>query len=523
MTATVDAPTGMVASADERASAAGVEVLRSGGTAVDAAIAANAVLTVTAPHLCGMGGDLFALVQDQHSVPVALNASGRAGGGADPDGLRAAGHTVMPLYGDVRSVTVPGCVDGWVALHDRFGRLPLAEVFAAAIGFAEDGFTVSPLLAAAAPVLRGNAGAGELAEATEAGTVVRRAGVARALRAVAGQGRDGFYLGEFGRGLVRLADGLFGAEDLSRGNADWVEPIGVDALGHRVWVTPPNSQGYLVGLGLAIADGLELPEDPHDPSWAHLLIESARRAGYDRPKLLHEGFDAAQVLSREEVERRRGLIDREHAAGIPDPTAAGDTTYLCAAEHGGLAVSLIQSNASGFGSRIFEPATGIGLHNRGLGFSLRPGHPAEYRPGRRPPHTLAPALITRPDGSPRALVGTMGGDTQPQILLQVITRLLHHGQSPAEAVGAARWRIGNSNGFDTWREPERAPIDVEEAAPAAWDRLEAKGHKVNRVPAGIGHAHVIEMDAAGYLAGAADPRTVIGSVQARSRTRPAGA
>ncbi|WP_211207370.1 gamma-glutamyltransferase family protein [Stackebrandtia nassauensis] len=505
----------MVVSADERASAAGVEVLRGGGTAVDAAIAANAVLAVTAPHLCGMGGDLFAVVQDGDSAPVALNASGRAGSGADPEGLRAAGYGVMPLFDDVRSVTVPGCVDGWVALHERFGRLALAEVFAAAVGFAEDGFGASPLLASAVPVLRGKAGAEELAEATWAGAVVRRGGVARALRAVAAEGRDGFYCGEFGRGLVRLADGLFSVEDLRRGSADWVSPIGVDAVGHRVWVTPPNSQGYLVGLGLAIADGLPLPDDPDDPLWAHLLIEAARRAGCDRPELLHEGFDAGVVLSPEEVGRRRGLIDPGQAAGMPDSAAAGDTTYLCAAEHGGLAVSLIQSNASGFGSRIFEPGTGIGLHNRGLGFSLLPGHPAEYRPGRRPPHTLAPALVTRRDGSTRALVGTMGGDTQPQILLQVITRLLRHGQSPAEAVGAARWRIGNSNGFDTWRDGERAPIELEEAAPDAWDRLEAKGHLVNRVPTGFGHAHVIEMDDSGQFAGAADPRTVIGSAQGR--------
>ncbi|HZE40054.1 MAG TPA: gamma-glutamyltransferase [Stackebrandtia sp.] len=512
MSTTSYSPSGMVVSADQRASRAGSDILRVGGGAVDAAIAANAVLAVTAPHLCGLGGDLFALVHRDGSSPLALNASGRSGQGADPSGLRAEGHATMPLFDDIRTVTVPGCVDGWLALHADHGTLTLEELFAPAIALADNGFEVSPLLAKVAVLAKGKAGAGDIAAAGGTDTI-RRPGVARTLRAIAEHGRAGFYHGEFGEGLLKLGEGLFTASDLERDNADWVEPLGVNVFGHRVWTAPPNSQGYLLALGLAVADGLDLPESPDDPSWAHLLIEASRVAGYDRPRLLHEGFDAAGLLASDEVERRRGLIDPAHRAGLGHPAGDGDTTYLCAADSSGRGVSLIQSNASGFGSRIFEPSTGIGLHNRGLGFSLVPGSPAEYSPGRRPPHTLAPAVVTRPNGRLRALVGTMGGDSQPQILTQVITRLLHGGQSPAEAIDAPRWRIANRNGFDTWADPGSTVIDMELAAPDSWNALESLGHRVSRVPDTFGHAQLIEADAAGMFDGAADPRARIGAVE----------
>ncbi|WP_405146159.1 gamma-glutamyltransferase [Sphaerisporangium sp. NBC_01403] len=509
---------GMVCTVDHLASTAGLSMLDQGGSAADAAIAANAVLAVTAPHACGLGGDLFALVHEGGGAPQALNASGRSGSGADPGRLRAEGHDRMPFQRDIRSVPVPGCADGWMALHARYGRLPLAELFAPAIRYADEGFPASPLLAPAAAVLPG------VDAALAPGDLIRRPGVARTLETLAADGRDGFYLGEFGKGLLALGrDGAAGGSgegeyteaDLERVNADWVEPLRARAFGHDVWTIPPNSQGYLLLLALAIADRLDLPRDPSDPLWAHLLAEAARAAGHDRPDVLFEGASVDGVLAS--AAERRATIDPSRRARLRDLTSSGDTTYLCAVDSEGMGVSLIQSNAAGFGSMLFEPATGINLHNRGIGFSLVPGHPAEYGPGRRPPHTLAPALVTRPDGSLRAVLGTMGGDSQPQILLQVVARLLASGESPGQAIGAPRWRVGPGlTGFDAWSEPDEASLDVEQGA--GWtEGLQERGHPVRGLPYGgaFGYAHLIDVRPDGVLAGAADPRALISSAAGR--------
>ncbi|MDA0636886.1 gamma-glutamyltransferase [Nonomuraea sp. MCN248] len=511
----------MVCSIDHLASAAGVTALDRGGSAADAAIAANAVLAVTSPHMCGLGGDLFALVHDG-SAPAggapggtvrALNASGRAGSGADAGRLRGEGHRLMPHRLDVRSVPVPGCVDGWLALHARYGRLPLAELFAPAIRLARDGFPASPLLAPRVRDVADRPGAADLAGVRTAGDRVRRPGVARALEAVAAGGRAGFYLGEFGEGLLELGAGEYTRADLERAHADWVEPLRVRAFGHDVWSAPPNSQGYLLLLSLGILDGLDLPHSTTSAAWAHVLAGAARAAAHDRVAVLHE--HATGLLSPAEIERRRAAAGRRD---LPVPAADGDTTYLCAVDGDGLGVSLIQSNASGFGSFLFEPRTGINLHNRGIGFSLEPGHPAEYGPGRRPPHTLTPALVTRPDGSLRAVAGTMGGDAQPQILLQVLTRLLRHGQDPGAVIAAPRWRFGSDTGFDTWQRAKSAEGTVVELEDGTgWqDGLSALGHRVSPVPGGaFGHAHLIEVLPDGMLAGAADPRSLTGAAIGR--------
>ena len=465
-----------------------------------------------------MGGDLFALVHTPDGV-VALNGSGRAGSGADPEALRDAGFTAMPFRHDVRSVTVPGCVDGWIALHERFGSLPLADLLAPAIDLADGGFPASPLLAGAASRLdpAGREQLHELAsQASRTGAVVRRPGVARALRAVAEQGRAGFYGGEFGDGLIRIGAGLFSPDDLDRPQADWVDPLTARMFGVDVHTIPPNSQGYLTLGGGILADTVDLP-DPDDPQWPHLLVECAKLAVYDRPGVLHEHADGAQLLR--DIAGRADRIDRERASVLPTNTGPGDTTYLCTAEADGLAVSLIQSNASGFGSLLVEPNTGINLHNRGLGFSVVAGHPAELGPGRRPPHTLSPALATR--GTDLAAVfGTMGGDAQPQILLQIAARLFRHGQSPAVAIGAGRWGLsGPETGFDTWTAESGPILEVEGHAPDGWaDALAARGHRVSRLSdfdVSFGHAHAIVLDEHGVLSGAADPRARVSSVAGR--------
>jgi gamma-glutamyltranspeptidase/glutathione hydrolase len=243
-------------------------------------------------------------------------------------------------------------------------------------------------------------------------------------------------------------------------------------------------------------------------------VEAARAAGHDRSRVLHENADVTALLADDEVVRRQALVDPERRSDLPTPVAPGGTMHLCAGDADGAAVSLIQSNASGFGSLVFEPATGIGLHNRGIGFSLEPGHPAEYGPGRRPPHTLSPALVTRPDGTLAAAVGTMGGDSQPQILLQVLCRWLRHHQSPGRAVGAPRWTLQGRSGFDTWTTP--APrVQVEADAPRSWSEdLHRRGHDVVVAPPegvhGFGHAHLLAALDDGGWAGAADMRAEIG-------------
>jgi gamma-glutamyltranspeptidase/glutathione hydrolase len=516
---TLYASGGMVCAVDHLAASAGVAMLRAGGSAADAAVATSAVLAVTTQHMCGMGGDLFAVVHTGDGPPVALNASGRAGSGADPARLRAEGNERMPFLGDIRTVPVPGCVDGWLALHARFGRLSLAEVLEPARAYAADGFPVAATLAAAAQRL----GPVDHAEDFTAGgplhpgDIVRRQGVARTLAAIAAGGRDAFYRGEFGEGLLALGQGEFTEDDLARSQADWVDPLSVDAWDHRVWTTPPNSQGYLTLAGAWIAEKLDLPGDPADPLWAHLTVEAARQAAYDRAAVLHDRADGAALLDPKRLEPRLLAIDPDGAAPLGDEYAEGGTIHLAAVDRDRMGVSLIQSNAANFGSLLVVPEVRIFLHNRGIGFSLVEGHPAEYGPGRRPPHTLSPALVTRPDGTLRHVIGTMGGDSQPQILLQLLARLLATRQSPGTAIAAGRWALAAQapgTGFDTWNEGGRVRVQIEGHAPRPWDEgLRQRGHNVWRTDPfshAFGHAHVIAVDG-DQLAAASDPRTRAGA------------
>ncbi len=528
--ATVHAPSGLVAAADHLASSAGVATLRAGGSAADAAVAAGAVLAVTNQHQCGMGGDLFALVHRPGEPVAALCAAGRAGSGADPVQARAEGLSRLPAHGDVRAVTVPGCVDGWVELHRRFGRLPLSQVLEAAVTYAAAGFPVSPLLSATAPAILDLHGVADYLDpamaaggSLPAGTLIRRPGVAAALAALAAEGRAGFYHGAFGDGLVRLGRGLFTRGDLARNQAEWVEPLAVDVWGHTLHVPPPPSQGYLILAGAAVAAGLGLPDDPDDPAWAHLLAESARAVGIDRDDVLHDGADGAALLDPERLAARRAVVDPDRRSDSAPLAGGGGTTVCCTVDRDRMGVTLIQSNASGWGAHLVELETGVFLHDRGIGFNLVVDHPAQFGPGRRPPHTLAPALVTSPDGTLRAVLGTMGGDSQPQIVLQLLTRMLRHGESPGKAVRAGRWVLGTDaagasvdySGFDTWAGDGPGHIDVEAHAAARWDAgLAERGHDVRRsadaVDHTFGHAQAIEVTD-GVLAGIADPRSLDGA------------
>jgi gamma-glutamyltranspeptidase/glutathione hydrolase len=515
---TAFASSGMVCAVDHLASSAGVEILRCGGNAADAAIATSAVLTVTTQHMCGLGGDLFALVSRDGQEPLALDASGRAGSGADPDRLRHEGHTQMPFHDDIRSTPVPGCVDGWLALHQRLGRLPLADVLAPAIGYAGNGFPAAPSLAAAVTRLVDRPGAEQFRpddRPLDAGAIVRRPGIARALRAVVAHGRNGFYGGDFGAGLLALGEGEYAEADLATPQADWVTPLRLDAFGRTLFTMPPSSQGYLTLAGAWIADQVGLPADPDDPQWAHLTIEAARAAAYDRVEVLHEQADGRALIGPDRLAGRAARVDPRRATDWGGSYGLGGTIHLTVVDREGCGVSLTQSNAAGFGSLVVEPATGIFLQNRGVGFSLQPGHPAEYGPRRRPPHTLAPALVTTTDLRLDTVLGTMGGDAQPQILLQLLARLLVNDQSAGAAVGAARWGLASSagGGFDTWAERGRVQVLLEDGVPKTWaDELAARGHDVQARPAGsgFGHAHVIRVRD-GRLEGASDPRAGSGA------------
>jgi gamma-glutamyltranspeptidase/glutathione hydrolase len=530
----------MVGAADQLAATAGVGALEQGGSAGDAAVAAAGVMAVTSPHLCGLGGDMLAMVHAPGSEPVALLGVGRAGSGVDADRLRSGGRTVMAVRGDPHSVPVPGAVDGWLALHERYGRLPLATVLAPAIALAEEGFVASILLALSSHLIADVPGAGELCPdgPPDPGDRVRLPGVARTLRAIVAGGRDGFYRGEFGRALLEVGGGVYAARDLEHSVADWCDPLRLPAWGHDLWTAPPPSQGYLTLASAWIAEQVGIGGDPSDPEWAHLVVEASRAAGHDRPEVLHDGAEGASLLARGRLGAAAGRV-LSHRAAPPDvgpvPPAPdrsiprfgdGDTTHLCAIDEGGLGVSLTQSNALDFGSHLVAGTTGVFLHNRGVGFSLVAGHPAELRPGCRPPHTLSPMLATAPDGSLSHLVGAMGGDAQPQILLQLLARMLRGGQDPATAVASARLALDapSAGPFRLWWGDDLT-VRVEAHAPPEWDRgLADRGHRVQTIsafdPVVVGCAQIISVaDGDGgstrHFVGAADPRSPEGGTVGR--------
>jgi gamma-glutamyltranspeptidase/glutathione hydrolase len=409
-------------------------------------------------------------------------------------------------------------VDGWLSLHERYGRLSLAEVLTPARDYAEFGFPASPTLAASIPSVEGIPGAEDLtgAGAPSRGTWIRRGGVARALAAIAAGGRAAFYEGEFGEGLLSLGEGLFTGADLHAHQSEWAPALSTRAWGHRLWSAPPNSQGYLTLAAAWIAAGLDVPLSPEDPRWAHLLIESSGQAAFDRLEVLHEGADGAALIDPDRLSPRRDRISPRGKASLGGRFGPGDTIALCVVDEDRTGVSLIQSNAAGFGAHIVVPGVRIFLHNRGIGFSLVPGSPNELAPRRRPAHTLSPLAVTTEHGELAAVAGTMGGDGQPQVLLQLLSRCLLSGEDPGSALAAGRWLLaGGTSAFETWRDGGRGTrVLLEGQAPAEWEpELRRLGHQVGRTESyssAFGHAHVILADG-DRLTGATDPRPRFGS------------
>ena len=496
----------MIATSQPLASAAGLRVLMDGGTAVDAAVTAAAVLAVVEPAMNGIGGDLFALVYDPATATVhGLDSCGAAGSLASAAQLRAQGLTDMPAGGPL-TVTVPGVVDGWHHLLQRFGRRTLAEALAPAIRHAHDGFPVAELAAAewadAAPRLAVDPAAARTflpeGRAPVHGALFRNPALARSLEALARDGRDAFYRGALGQAIaddLQRRGGLVTADDLAAHRAEWVTPLRGTYRGVEICEMPPSTQGFVAIEMLNLLEGDDITALGHNSAdYLHLLCEAKQIAFADRAAFLADRRrmspeQLALITSKAYASARRGDIDmmqaRPHAASAPAtgridaPTGAGlrpardftgedrgDTVYLTVADGSGMMVSFIQSIFASFGSGLVAGETGITLHNRGSGFSLEAGHPNELAPGMRLMHTLVPAMLLR-DGQPWVTFGVMGGDNQAQAHVQIVANLVDFGMHIQQAGDAARMRHqGHSVAIE-----RGVPADVRAA-------LSARGHVI---------------------------------------------
>ncbi len=512
--APVVAARGMVATSNPLATATGVGVLAAGGSALDAAIAADAVLGVTDPHLTGVGGDCAAIVHDGRGAPVGLISTGGAPARATIDELRRRGQTTMPAEGPL-AVTVPGAVAGWSALHRRFGRLPLARLLAPAIEYAADGVPLAP---ATSLMWSRQAGKLERHPALAASVFVngkipgpatrRRApALAETLRAIAEGGAEAFYRGPLAARVgaaVEAGGGLLDAEDLARFSPVWVDPLATTFGGYTVHELPPNTQGLIVLLALNILTSLGIEEmEWGSADYGHAIVEAVKISLAIRDRLLGDPeamtVTPARLLDAGTARELAGTIDPKRAGPArPDPaTLPGGTSYLAAADADGMMVSFISSVFAHFGSGFVAGDTGVLLQNRGASFRLEPGHPQSLAPGRRPLHTIIPALAERP-GELRLCFGVTGADVQPQGHLQTFLGVAQFGMSVQEAIDAPRLRVDQDG-----------TVAVEPGM-AAQTRaaMEARGHRV-RVddPLGFGAGQMVLRDLrAGVYAGGAETR-----------------
>jgi len=448
---------GMIATSHPLATQIGLDVLKAGGSAIDAAIAANAALGLMEPTGCGIGGDLFAIVWDPQTKRLhGYNGSGRSPQGLSRAHFDAAKIERIPSFGPL-PVTVPGAVDGWFALHERFGRTPMAQLLAPTIAYARSGHPVPAVIADAwaSSVVRYADFAGFNAQFTIDGRAPRKGEIwknpnlADTLETIGREGRDGFYRGEIPQIIERYMQaqgGFLAAADFAAHRGQWVEPASINYRGVDVWQIPPSGQG-IAGLQiLKLLEGFDLAQySPTDPAYLHLFIEAKKLAFEDRARWYADpDFAAAPVaglLSAAYAAQRRELIDPERAARSVAPgnpaLDTGDTIYLAVADKDGQMVSLIQSNYRGMGSGMVPPGLGFMLQNRGEQFALKPGHPNDYAPGKRPFHTIIPGFATR-DGKPWLAFGVMGGAMQPQGHAQIIINLIDFGLNLQEAGDAPR-------------------------------------------------------------------------------------
>ncbi|MGI9597742.1 MAG: gamma-glutamyltransferase family protein [Acidimicrobiales bacterium] len=514
--AAVLATDGVVATSQPLAAQAGLGVLADGGTAIDAAIATAAALTVVEPCSNGLGSDAFALVWNDGQLH-GLNGSGRWPSANRAEELRAAGHETMPHRG-WSPVTVPGAVDSWSVLHQRFGRLPIDRLLAPAIRYAEHGHPISPLVSRQwdrSFEFFPNQGLAELAgwstvfapdgRAHRAGERWASPGPARGLRCLADNGLRDFYEGEVAAAIVDYAGqtgGRMTGDDLAGHNAQWVDPIGVEYGDHQVWEIPPNGQGIAALMALGIVANTEAASHPQiDADNWHYQIEAMKLAFADNDGYVadqdHADVPVEAMIDPAYLKSRATLIgDRAGSAPMGEPIRGG-TVYLCTADRDGMMVSFIQSNYMGFGSGVVVPSHGISMQNRGAGFNLEPDHPNVAAPGKRPRHTIIPGFLTR-GSEPVGPFGVMGGEMQPQGHLQVVTGMVDHGLNPQSALDAPRWQVERDG---TVMVESQTPAEVIEG-------LRARGHEVIVAQSrmSFGRGQIIRRSDDGVYAAGSEPR-----------------
>ena len=516
---------GMAATSQPLATAVAIRVLQDGGNAVDAAIAANAVLSVVEPMSCGPGGDLFAIVWDAEARKLhGLNASGRAPHAATLVSFRSKGLDLIPTHGPL-SWSVPGCVDGWDQLRTRFGTKSWAELLAPGIAYAEEGFPVTEIIADdwrdAAPLLARIPTSAACflpgGRPPEAGAIFRNPGLARSMRLIARDGRDAFYCGPLADAMVaysRQVGGLFERRDFEDHTSTWVEPVSTNYRGHDVWELPPNGQGIATLQMLNLLEPYDLKRmGPRSAEALHLMIEAKKLAYEDRAKYYADPefskVPIAALISKAYAAGRARLIDPDHASERPRPGEPGeaDTIYLTVVDKDFNVVSLIQSVFSGFGSYHVPDDLGFPLQNRGCLFALDPSHANRLEPHKRPFHTIIPGFVTR-DGNPWLSFGLMGGDMQAQGHAQVLCNLIDFGMDVQEAGDAPRFRHIGSSEPTGQRARDGGTVALESGIGFEVRRaLEAMGHRLVTIRGGFGGYQAIRIDVErGVLIGGSDPR-----------------
>lgn len=507
---------GMAATSQPLATLAAIEVLQAGGNAVDAAIAANAVLGVTEPMSCGLGGDLFAIVWDAKTQRLyGLNASGRSPRGLTLEEFQNRKLEYIPTLGPL-SVSVPGCVDGWAELHSRFGKLPLTQVLAPAIRHARDGYPVTEVIArhwnSSAKTLNKWPGFTDVfapgGKAPQHGETFRNPGLAASLEKIASGGRDAFYRGDIARQLdafMREQGGYIRAEDLAAHKSEWVEPVSAEYRGYEVWELPPNGQGICALEMLQLLKGFDLRKSGFGSAdHLHFLVEAKKLAFEDRAKFYADPtfgkLPVKSLISATYGDQRRKLIDANHAATNISPghplLESGDTVYLTTADGDRNMVSLIQSNFHGFGSGLCPPKLGFSLQNRGALFDLTPGRPNSYQPNKRPFHTIIPAFLTK-SGKPVMSFGVMGGDMQPQGHVQILVNLLDFDMGLQESGDAPRVRhFGSSEPTGKPAAQGGGDVQLESGfASESLTELRRRGHNIQAAKGDFGGYQAIWYDA----------------------------
>ncbi|ACY18611.1 gamma-glutamyltransferase [Haliangium ochraceum] len=516
---------GMVATSQPLATQAAIDILKAGGTAVDAAIAANAVLGVVEPTGCGIGGDLFAIVWDAKTRKLyGLNGSGRSPAALSLEYFQRQQLTAIPPFGPL-PVTVPGAVDGWFALHGRFGKLPMRDILAPAIGYAQGGFPLSELIA-----YYWGINADRLSQfanfrktflpggrAPRAGEIFRNPDLARTYERIARGGRDAFYRGAIARSIdryMRRVGGFLRAEDLAAHRSEWVEPVSTSYRGYDVWELPPNGQGIAALQILNLLEGYDIRAMGFgSPEYVHAFVEAKKLAFSDRAAY-YADMDFAEVpvarlISKEYAAERRQRIDPERA--MPSVPAGklrdGDTVYLSVADRAGNMVSLIQSNYRGMGSGMVADGLGFVLQDRGELFDLMPGRANSYAPKKRPFHTIIPAFVTK-DGAPWLSFGVMGGAAQPQMHAQVLVNIIDFGMNLQEAGDAPRiLHLGSSQPTGEQMH-DGGVVSLESGFSTETVRaLIAKGHRLQSRRGGYGGYQAVAYDSeTGVYRGASESR-----------------